>query len=171
MRLCQRTSKFQYERNPIVPQADLIGHPQASLPSKFAFLSHFPNIDFFFPPKITAAPGYLSHSGGYQRPIQEEIKFFSQGQPLPQHSTQTLQQTAIELLSEPKCIFNNHISRACHKKQRCAVILARCEQTILYFFNFTICVSSNTAGLIFFDLQARATSEIAVADLSDSENR
>ena len=25
--------------------------------------------------------------------------------------------------------------------------------------------------LIFFDLQARATSEIAVADLSDSENR
>ena len=59
------------------------------------------------PPKITTAPGYLSHSGGYQRPIQEEIKIFPQGQlPLPQHSTQTLQQLQLSC-----CLSRNALSQ------------------------------------------------------------
>ena len=60
------------------------------------------------PPKITTAPGYLSHSGGYQRPIQEETttKNFPQGQPLPQHSTQTLQQPQLSC-----CLSRNALSQ------------------------------------------------------------
>ena len=55
------------------------------------------------PPKITTAPGYLSHSGGHQRPIQEEEKTLSRTTPNPTLNSNPTT-TAIELLSEPKCL-------------------------------------------------------------------
>ena len=56
----------------------------------------------------------LSHSGGYQRPIQEEIKIFSsRTTPAPALNSNPTT-TTIELLSEPKCLepkgYGDHCS-------------------------------------------------------------
>ena len=62
----------------------------------------------------------------------------------------------IPLVIQKSCRVS-HMTKRHHKHYLCEVVL--------------LSNASKNANACFFDLQARATSEIAVADLSDSENR